>query len=327
MGFIARLSVLSFGIIGISWASVGVTAITAFLFFLLQTRSFFVPTLQWDTRLAQELIPLAFPLMLNNLLNAVFFRFDTFIIKTFGGGDGNVLVGQYDTAYKIINIAMILPPVVTFAVFPMLARRASSDREGLLHAQNRTLQLLFLLGFPLAMGLSVLAPNMIALVSGERATEYLPISGDVLAILAWFLPLSFVNGLIQYVLIAVNRQHAITKAFVIGAVFNVVSNIIFIPQFGLYAASTITVLSEVVLLLVFLPMLRSEKLTPPLFALMWRPILSSLAMGVIMLIFQNAFGWWAAVLIAAPVYAVGLWLTGAIGPEEQALARRVLGRP
>jgi hypothetical protein len=37
-------------------------------------------------------------------------------------------------------------------------------------------------------------------------------------------------------------------------------------------------------------------------------------------------GWLAAALVAPPVYAAALWLLGAFGAEERALARRVLGR-
>jgi O-antigen/teichoic acid export membrane protein len=281
--------------------------------------------LQWDRKLARHLLWLAFPLMLNNLLNAVFFRFDTFIIKAFGEGQGDLLAQQYAMPYQILSIALILPPVVTFAVFPMLTRHAAGDRAVMAQAQNRTLQALLLLAFPMAMGLSVLAPDLVRLFTRSNAPQYLPISADVLAILAWFLPLSFVNGLLQYVLIAINQQHYITRAFIIGALFNLVVNLLTIPLFGLYAASVVTILSEVVLFAVFIPRLRAEGLTPPLLALSWRPVLASVVMGGAMMLLGRA-NWFAAALVALPVYGGALWLLGAFGAEERAFARRVLGR-
>ena len=329
-GFLVRLSALflGFGIIGISWAAVGISTITALLFLGLQLRDFFAPRIVWDWRMMAALVPVALPLMLNNLLNAVFFRFDTFIIQAFGHHQGTVgdPVTQYNMTYQIIGIAMIIPSVVTFAVFPVLARRSSGTRAGLAEAQNRTLQMLLLLAFPVAMGICVLAPNLIGLVGGKKASEYLPISGDVLAILAWFLPLSFVNGLIQYVLIAIDKQRAITRAFLIGAVFNLAANLAFIPLYGLYAASTITILSEVVLLLVFRPLLKREELWPPLRQLAWRPALGAVAMGGALLAVRPVIGWVGAAALAPLVYAAMIWLLGGFGAEEQALARRVLGR-
>lgn len=340
IGFVVRLAVLwlGLGIIGLAWAAVAVTSITALIYLGLQVRTFFRPTLRWDWSLIVYLVPLALPLMFNNLLNAVFFTSDVFIVKAFGAGQGDVLVAQYQVAYKIITIAMILPPVVTFAVFPVLARRAVEDRAAMVQAQNRTLQALLLMAFPIAMGLSVLSYDLVLLIEGSEARTYLPISAHVLSILAWFVPLSFVNGLLQYVLIAVNRQRAITRAFMIGATFNIVTNLIAVPwattvllqpHVGLYAASATTILSEVVLLLIFLPLLRHEGLTPPLLALAWRPAVAALVMGAALLgtlVLVGTWGWLVACGIAVPVYGATLWLLGAFGAEERALALRILGR-
>jgi O-antigen/teichoic acid export membrane protein len=341
LSMLARLSVLAlgFGIIGLAWAAVGVSSLTALIYLALQTRDFFRPTIHWDSALIRRVLPLALPLMFNNLLNAIFFRFDTFIIKAFATGSGDLMVNQYNLAYQIIGIATILPPVVTFAVFPMLARRADGERSGLALAQNRTLQVLLLLAFPIAISLMLLAPDLVRLFTRRNAGDYLP-SANVLAILAWFLPLSFANGLLQYALIAVNQQRAITRAFVVGAVFNLIANLVAVPWFNryllqpdwsLYAAGVITLLSEVVLFLVFLPVLRREQLTPPLFALSWRPAVAALVMGAAMLAIRSfdpelQLLALAAVVAAPPVYLAALWLLGAFGVEERALMRRVLGR-
>ncbi|HEU5101831.1 MAG TPA: oligosaccharide flippase family protein [Roseiflexaceae bacterium] len=342
VSMLVRLAVLAlgFGIIGLAWAAVGVSTFTALVYLVLQSRDFFRPTISWDRALIRTLLPLALPLMLNNLLNAVFFRFDTFIIKAFATGSGDLLVQQYNLAYQIIGIATILPPVVTFAVFPVLSRRADGERSGLALAQNRTLQALLLLAFPISVGLMILAPDLIRLFARRNAGDYLPASANALAILAWFLPLSFANGLLQYVLIAVNQQRAITRAFVVGAAFNLLANLaavpwfsryLMLPELSLYAASVITLLSEVVLLLVFLPILRREQLAPPLLTLAWRPAVASLPMGAAMLAIrgfepQAPLLALAAALAAPPIYLLALWLVGAFGAEERALMRRVLGR-
>ncbi len=331
ISMVVRIGVLllGYGILGLAWAAVCVSSFTALIFLGLQLRDFFVPRLAWDWQTSRWLLSTAFPLMLNNLLNVVFFRFDMFIIKANGGGQGDLLVQQYAVAYQILSIAMILPPVITFAVFPLLARRADGERAALAEAQNRTLQALLLLAFPLSVGMAVLAPDLIAFFTRRNAPDYLPISAHVLAILAWFLPLSFINGLVQYVLIALNQQAAITRAFIIGAVFNLSTNLLLIPHSGLYAASVITILSEVVLLAVFLPLLRRASLTPPLLRLSWRPLLAALAMGAALLLLRLSglpLHWLGQAVLVVPVYVLGLGLLGAVGSSERALLRQVLGR-
>jgi O-antigen/teichoic acid export membrane protein len=205
-------------------------------------------------------------------------------------------------------------------------------------AQNRTLQLLLALGFPMAMGIAVLSGELVQFFTQENFGSYGP-AVTVLAILAWFLPFSFANGLLQYALIAVNRQAAITRAFLIGALFNLATNLVAIPvaavalgrpDWALYAAAVITVLSELVLYLVFRPLLAAEGLAPTLLRISWRPLLAALAMGAAMLGLKLLVPGWPGALLAtlgAPlVYGALLWGLGGIGAEERALALRVLGR-
>lgn len=340
LSFLARIGVLvlGWGVIGLAWAAVFVSSITALIFLALQVRTFFTPTLSCDGTALRQLVPQALPLMLNNLLSVIFFRFDLFIVRAFGGSNADLLVQQYVLPYQLLNIALVLPPAVTFAVFPLLARRAGGARSELASAQQRTLHLLLLIAFPLAMLMTVLADDLVWLFARRRFAEYLP-SVTVLAVLAWFLPLSFVNGLLQYVLIAIERQTAITRAFVIGAAFNLTANLIAIPlaircgrpQDALLAAAVITILSEVVLYMVLHPVLRREGLTPAIHRLMWRPALASLLMAVAMapaiLWLPGWLGSVGAILIGPVVYIAGLWMLGAIGAEELALARRIAGRP
>ncbi|NIV30321.1 MAG: flippase, partial [Anaerolineae bacterium] len=65
-----------------------------------------------------------------------------------------------------------------------------------------------------------------------------------LQIIIWFLPFSFVNSVTQYVLIAIDQQRFLTRAFLIGVVFNVTANLIVIPTFSYKGAAIVTILSE-----------------------------------------------------------------------------------
>lgn len=340
LSFLARIAVIifGFGILGLAWAAVLVSCCTALIFLFLQRRSFFPPTIHWDWSALRSLAPLALPLMLNNLLAVVFFRFDLFLVRAFGGENADLLVQQYSMPYTLLSMALILPPAITFAVFPMLSRRATEDRAALADAQRRTLQLLMILAFPIAMGLTILAPDLVLFFTRSEFASYGP-SIVVLAILAWFLPLSFANGLLQYVLIAIDRQSSITRAFVIGAIFNFCTNLALIPllaiwlgrpEWALYAAAGVTILSELVLYAVFRPLLHSEGLGPNLTGLVWRPALATLAMGGLMFgCTLISPGWWdsiVAALLAPPAFLIALWATGGVGADERALVLRIIGR-
>ncbi|MYB75926.1 MAG: flippase, partial [Chloroflexi bacterium] len=113
------------------------------------------------------------------------------------------------------------------------------------------------------------------LIGGE---SFLPHGATALAILIWFLPLSYVNAITQYVLIALDQQKWIAIAFAIATAFNLVTNIIFVPQYGYAAAAVTTVLSELVLLAPFFVIARRWEVVIPVFSASWRPVLAGVGM-------------------------------------------------
>ncbi|HEU5014595.1 MAG TPA: polysaccharide biosynthesis C-terminal domain-containing protein, partial [Roseiflexaceae bacterium] len=141
----------------------------------------------------------------------------------------------------------------------------------------------------------------------------------------WYLPLSYLNGVTQYVIIAMRRQHSITVAFAIAAVFNLCANLLLIPRFGYDAAAALTIATEFVILLSFVRVLHHEGVLLPFGELSWRPVVAALVMGAAMLAL-HPFGWLAAAAVAPFVYGAALYVLGAFGAEERALARRVLGK-
>jgi O-antigen/teichoic acid export membrane protein len=295
------------------------------LFLLLQRRLLFQARLTWDWAEGRRLLQSSFPLLLNSLLLVVFFRFDTLILR---GVSDSSAVGTYDAAYKWINMTTIIPAYFVAALFPVLARYAATDRPALVRAYHHALSLLQIVAWPITVAVAVLAGELIGLLGGR---EYLPGAALALAILIWFLPLSYANGVTQYVLISLQRQSSITVSFAIAAIFNLVANLLLIPRYGYFAAAAITVATEVVILLPFLRTLRQENILPPLLALSWRPAIAALLMGAAMLAIrrfdpQAPLLALAAAVAAPPVYLAALWLLGAFGVEERALMRRVLGR-
>lgn len=322
----ARVGVLlaGWGVLGLAWAAVFTTCLTALIFTYLQFKLLFKPSFSWDWNFARSLLRPAFPLLLNSLLVNIAFSFDTFILRAF---TDDLTVAQYRMPYRVINVALILPPLLTNAIFPLLARQSQTDRDGFRRTFRMALNIMLIASCPVVIGTMVLSSDLVTLFAGEA--QYQGVSDPVLAILICFLPFSFVNGLIQYVLISLDRQSTITRAFVVMAVFNLLANFLSIPYFGLYAAAVNTILSELVLYFCFKPMLRREDMSLPVITIAWRPLLAALLMGGAMLLVYplgGSFGWVLAGLVAPICYFALLWLLGTFGPDEQAMIKRVLRR-
>jgi O-antigen/teichoic acid export membrane protein len=174
------------------------------------------------------------------------------------------------------------------------------------------------IAFPLAVGTTLLAEPIIRTFVGDT---YVPYSVVALQILAWTLPFSFVNGLLQYVLIAANQQRFITASFILAAIFNVTANLMAIPRWSFVGAAITTVASEVILLGPF--WLGTQRFVGPvrLGAVAWRPALASAIMaGPVWLTRDTLL---VATLLGACTYVLAMHLLGGIGQLERSLLRQL----
>ncbi len=196
----AVVLLIGWGIVGLAGVSLCVSVITATIFIVLGLRSFGRLRLELPRGLLRAMLVGSFPLMLNHLLATVFFKIDSVMLQAQFGA---TVLGYYGAAYKFIDGMLIIPSSVTFALFPMFARHAGSDRQALKSAFVMTVRVLLMLSLPIAILTTALADVGVLVLGGS---QYLPHSAIALKVLIWFLPFSFVNGVTQYVLIAVNRQ-------------------------------------------------------------------------------------------------------------------------
>ncbi len=298
-----------FGLVGLAAASMATNVVTAITLWRLTPSSpqssVFSPqsSLGWLRE--------SWPLFVNQLLQGLFFKVDALLLP---GLAGLAAAGVYGAAYKVSEGAGILSSSFTLALFPRLSRSGDTSDP-----YRMALRLLLQVGLPLAAGSALLAEPIVAVVGGR---EYLPDSAVALAILICYLPLSYANGLTQYVLIAAGRQRLLTAAFAAALVFNVVANLLLIPRFSYVGAAWVTVASELVLLVPF--QRAAAKVAPgvSLFGEARIPLLGTLLMAPVVWWLRDAIHPLAAIVAGSVVYVVALWSLGGIDAQQ----RRLLGQ-
>ncbi len=326
----AALILAGWDIVGLAVAALLTNLFTATAFWLLISRAVVRPRLELDRGLIRSIFRGSYPIMLNQLLTVFFFKIDVPLLRAFRSNDE---VGIYGAAYKFVDAMLLVPAAFIPAVFPILSRQAVSEREALKRGTDLSLKILLLIALPLVAGFEVFADDIIRGFFGERFAQ----SALALRILILFLPFSYINGLTQYVLIALDKQKTIIRFFAITAAFNALVNLALIPRFGYVAASAVTVGSEVVLLAPLWWLTARELHGASLLNVAMRPLLAALGAGVAMAFLRAAA---VAVLggIAGPVLGalVGVVLYGLLlvalrtfTKEELTLVRGVLrrGRP
>ncbi|MDQ7030140.1 MAG: oligosaccharide flippase family protein, partial [Ardenticatenia bacterium] len=261
----------------------------------------------WDWRFSRGLLSTAFPLMINDFLSTAFFRMDVAILQPM---KGDTVVGWYNVAYKFIDGLVIIPSSFTLALFPVISRYAEGARDALWRATVLSLRWLLFLAMPICVFTTRYADAIIWAFGGSR---FLPHSATAWRLLIWFLPFSFINSLVHYVLIAVNQQRYLTRAFLIGVGVNLVANVLLIPRYSYQAAAINTVLSEIALLIPFYALLRRHVGPIPWLSIWWRPLVASGLMAVPLWAGLPAP---AAIPLAGLTYIVGLLLLRAFTRDD-----------
>jgi O-antigen/teichoic acid export membrane protein len=183
-----------------------------------------------------------------------------------------------------------------------------------------SLRLLLILALPIAVVFTLAARELIILLGTQ---QYLPQSQIALMILIWFLPLSYVNSVTHYVLIALDEQRFLTRAFLLGVSFNVIANLIFIPIYSYKAAAVITIVSEVVLLTPFYLRLRQHLGTVPWLRLTWRPVVAASVMAAVMWMLRSLTVF-VGVPVGGVVYLAALLALRTFTQEDLLLLQRLV---
>ncbi|MCB0141190.1 MAG: oligosaccharide flippase family protein, partial [Caldilineaceae bacterium] len=331
----ALVLLLGWGFVGLAGVSLLVNIAQLFWLYGLLRSTLFKPEWHWDGALQKWMLSASGPLMINHLLATIFWRIDVWILRPMAGA---AAVGLYSVGVKYLDGLNIIPSVFTMAVFPLMSRYARSNNENLLRSYILSVRLLIMTSLPLAMMVTFLARPLVWLVGGSEfinLPETIHVLGReitfngganlALQLVIWSIPIGFVNSVTQFVLIAVNQQRYLTKAFVIGVVFNTVGNLLVIPNFGYLGAAVVTILSELSLLFPFYVSVKRHVGSVPWLSLCIAPALAVAVMGVtIYALLQFGINPWLAALLGWLVYTVALALTGALGDEDMAIVWRAL---
>ncbi|MEP7356470.1 MAG: oligosaccharide flippase family protein, partial [Anaerolineales bacterium] len=256
--------VLGFGFVGLAATSIVVNVITLGVLAVLAWRLFFRPRFEFDMAFQRHALRESFPLMLNSLLATLFFKVDVTLLEPIRG---TTEVGWYSTGYKFVDAFNVVPSLFTFALFPVMARQAREDRAALRRSYTLAIKLLVAVALPLAVVTAFSAQFLVGLLGGA---EYLPYGGVALAILIWSIPFGWVNSVTNYLLISLDQQRGLTRAFAVSLVFNVILNLLLLPRFGFAAAAAITIASELFEGGLFYIYLRRSLGPVPWLSLFWR---------------------------------------------------------
>ncbi len=311
-----------FGVAYFLWAYVAMYAFDC-VFFSVLLRRLKIARFRWrfEPALLRQWFWMGLPFAVTFVLTTLYWKLDVPLLKLF---KSSAEVGWYSFAYKPFEALLFVPITMLGVVLPVLAvyQRSSLDRLRL--AVAMFFKALLMLGWPLSVGVVVLAQPLAGLWSG-----FFPQSVPALRILALAYTFAFVNNAFIGALTVIDRQATYAKAAGASLVVNLVLNLILIPPFGYIAASWTTVVTEIVLVAAGWWLTERHLGKLHLAAASWRPLLAGVAMGAALYPLRNVQGdsVLLVVLLGIAVYAAAILLLKAMTSEEIQFLRSALRRP
>ena len=151
-------------------------------------------------------------------------------------------VGLYTASTKLNKMVLAVVTSVSTVLLPRLSYYAGEDnKEKFNDLVYKSVDLLFLISIPCAIGLSLVTEPAILLFSGIEYKAAIPIMRTMNPIIV-IIGLSALLGI--QILVPMNKQKYTLISEIIGAVSNFTLNIILIPRYSAMGAAIATVIAE-----------------------------------------------------------------------------------
>lgn len=191
---------------------------------------------RWSSRWFKRLWSDSIPLVLSGIVLMIYLRIDQVML---GAMASAAEVGQYAAAVRISEIWYFVPAAIVSSIFPGLVQLRSSDTELFRVKLQRLYNLMAFLGYAIALPVTLLAPWLVKLLFG---VAYQP-AAPLLAVLIWAGLFANLTVVRNAHFIAQEWGKALLFSTSLGALVNVVLNLLLIQRFGAMGAAISTCVS------------------------------------------------------------------------------------
>ena len=268
----------------------------------------------FDMNLIRNLLRMSVPFLIYGILGVIYYRIDTFLLSLMAN---TAVIGWYGAGYRLFDTMVFLPGIVVGTImYPVFSKLATSSEETLKLAIEKSMNFLLFIGIPMAAGLIVAAPNIIAFL--YHRPEFIH-TIPVLQALAPGLVFLYANTVATSILISSNQEKKITILAGAALVFNLGLNLILIPRYQQVGAAVVTSLTELLLLCVSVVLVPCHLLPLRSLIVGTKAIIASGVMALAVQFFLNRYSIFLLLPAAMFVYLCAAGVLGTI-PREDILA-------
>lgn len=191
----------------------------------------------FNKSVAKSLLSESWPLILSGVVITIYMKIDQIMIKEMLGAKEN---GNYAAAVRISETWYFIPMVICNSLFPAIINSKNRNDGSYKKRLQSLFDLMVLIALFVAIPITFISEDLIFFLYGESYSEAV----HVLTIHIWsgvFVTLGLASG---KWFINENLQRLTFYRSLLGAVFNVILNLLLIPKFGIRAAALTTLFSQ-----------------------------------------------------------------------------------
>lgn len=254
---------------------------------------------------------IAIPFALAAVFARIYSYADTIILSKLASEKA---VGWYSIPYKIANSFQFLPLALVAAIYPKFSEYYDNNKDKLADLFEKSMKYMFLLVFPIAIGIFVLGKDIILTIyTEEYINSVLP-----LKILMGSLVFTFISFPIGSFLNACDKQKTQTTIVGIVMVINIALNFMLIPEYRVVGASIAALVGNFLLATagyLFVPKI-TEISHKSVFLSKFKILLSALVMGGVVWYVNSFFHFAFAIAAGVVFYPIMLFFTRAVTTSQ-----------
>lgn len=197
--------------------------------------------ISWQRSIWRKFLAMSWPLALAGLFSTIYIYIDSVMLGYWGQ---ITETGWYNAAYRIIMFTTVPVGIITISFYPVLSKFFKESKERLQNIWDYYLGIMILMAIPLVVGGIILASKIIDLIYGQDFSSSI-LAFQILIIMAGIV---FFSKPLTQALVVSNQQKKVFWITSVGAVINIILNLILIPKFSLYGAAIATVITSFLIL-------------------------------------------------------------------------------
>lgn len=194
-------------------------------------------TFSIDMILARRLLQKGWPLIFSGFMIMIYMRIDQIMLSEMVN---DYEVGTYSAALKLSEIWYIIPAIVCNSFFPSIIEAKKSSQKSYFRRIQKLFDILFFISLLIAVFVTLFSNLIIDVLYGDQYKN----AAVILAIHIWTAVFVFLGVGSSNFFIIENLQIKGLARTALGAVLNIVLNLILIPKFLAVGAAVATLISQ-----------------------------------------------------------------------------------